>query len=236
MDKIVTLMRRTTAKMVSAVIVAAALSFSAIPATSAQTQSSLGHQLSLYLGDGLCLPSVSAGIESFGNGIGTIIAAPIVAVIGGDADDISVPSIGVKSKGLYGAGYRFYLKNNRVGFGLDFAAAGVEKSTKSGDQGSDGTPNVTISTANVFYLSAGTTCYYKKSGWFRLYGGLDLGMVWQSSGAALSEVITIYDKNYGFVTNLTPIAIQLGGDRFAGFAEFNLGYKGWATVGLKINM
>lgn len=230
-------------------VVAVLLSFIVAPSASAQTaydvagQQSAGessyfpyrNQLSISYSDGYALPIGCVMAEALANGIAVAIAAPFIAMFGGELDDIDISPKDFKTYGIADIGYRYVLPRDRFSVGFNVSYSLLQRKWDEKTDNGDGTETVALykTDGHLLFVTTGATCYYKRRGWCKLYGALDLGIIYSPK---LNEVLPIYDHKIGFAVNVTPIGVQMGSDRVAGFIEMNWGYKGFASAGIRISM
>lgn len=193
------------------------------------------NQLSLSYGDGYAYPFECLVLEAVGTAIGTALAAPFIIMFGGKPEDIDINVGDLRTHGIVSFGYRHFLPKDRFALGFDVSYSKVQRSFENSSTAEDGTvvKERTVTNSDLFYVSFGATCYYKRSGWCKLYGSADIGIV---ASPALHDAMSIYQRNFGFAYDLTPIGIQMGNDTVSGFAALSVGYKGFLSVGVRVSL
>ena len=211
------------------------------------------NQISVSYGDGQCLPIGCYVGEAFGTAIGSIIAAPLIAMFGGNPSD-AIKLRDFNSYGILDIGYRYVLPKDRfaVGANLSYSlmtrtpqkkndsasgGSGTDGSSASTGTADDGSKTTSLSdrktTHHLLFVTTGATCYYKRSGWCKLYGALDLGVVYSYN---LAELSPVFKNQCGFVLNVVPIGVQMGNDRASGFCDLSFGYKGFVNLGVRFSL
>lgn len=118
----------------------------------------------------------------------------------------------MSTMGSFSAGYRRLTNNSRWALGVDVSYTAVREKFTSGVK------------LDFSFMSVVPTAefYYLKSGLCRLYGTAGVG-------AMISN-----EKSVGLAFQVSPIALRVGRDKFAGFVELGAGYKGIANVGFEV--
>jgi len=115
--------------------------------------------------------------------------------------------------------------------------SGTDGSSASTGTADDGSKTTSLSdrktTHHLLFVTTGATCYYKRSGWCKLYGALDLGVVYSYN---LAELSPVFKNQCGFVLNVVPIGVQMGNDRVSGFCDLSFGYKGFVNLGVRFSL
>lgn len=122
-----------------------------------------------------------------------------------------------RSTGLYNLSYRYLApKKNRWAFGVNFSYVHVF------DKNS-GNASTSEYKFDCFYLTFSVLAYYKKTGSTRLYAAGDIGLIMINGFPWIAD-------------NFTPIGVEFGNGRVAGFAELNLGFKAFINLGVRVGL
>ncbi len=116
--------------------------------------------------------------------------------------------------GTFTLSYNRVINNERWAFGLDLGYSSMQATYKDGK-----TDNVSL-----FNVAPTATCYYKKSGIFRLYGSASVGAMFDNSS----------DISPSFTFHFSPIGMRIGNNAIAGFLDLGYGFKGIINVGLQV--
>jgi len=175
---------------------------------SGQAQTSLKNELQLSYG----LVSVPFMIEQTGNVLFTIFTLGLY-----DRPD-KISSTGVINFGYY------YALSNRVSIGTDY---GWEKLTL---EWTDNQPEENESfTVNVNSIMGGLKYRYLIRPDYGLYGKVNLGVNMHSRSKE-----TQYDLQFSNLAyQISPIGVYFG-DKFQGFCELGLGYRGLLNFGINL--
>lgn len=178
-----------------------------------------GHQLRLYVSDGLPLRTT----DFIGMGLTDITP-------GTERNNI-------ESWGIIGIGYRCSFYHFRLG--IDCATARITSDVRDVEQ------HTTVMKEKVqHYLVLPTAEWiYYKFGNIELYGSGSSGIdVSRQTYKGLTPQGKLWSENLPdkssvkFAYQINPIAIRLGRKRIVGYAEMGLGYKGFITLGLSITL
>ena len=140
-----------------------------------------------------------------------------------------------QSTGVFGLGYRYAL-NKRFKLGLDLGFAKVtSKVTSSPDK----TPSIKEKELNFLVLPTAEFVYLRRN-LFQLYGsasaGVDFTRHYETGlterGKDLAQKKSKFETDFAYQVN--PIGLRVGNNRFGGFVEAGLGYKGFVTAGISL--
>ncbi|MDR1810145.1 MAG: porin family protein [Prevotella sp.] len=123
---------------------------------------------------------------------------------------------------VYHLGYK-YLLNERFSGGATLAF-GQEKANAKGRTGSAYDIEGELKRYNVT-LAAEADYKYIRNGKLSFYALAGFGCSWLHQRYSCSELSVQTDNNLSFDFQLTPIGVKFG-DKFGGFGELGLGYKG----------
>ena len=140
-----------------------------------------------------------------------------------------------QSTGVFGLGYRYTL-TKRFKLGMDL---GIAKVTSKVTSSPDKTPSVKEKELNLLVLPSAEFVYLRRN-LFQLYGSVSAGVDFTrhyetgltERGKELAQEKSKFETSFAYQVN--PIGLRVGNNRFGGFVEAGLGYKGFVTAGLSL--
>lgn len=168
------------------------------------------HSLSVQVADGLVPDSFAAIVVT----MGYAFAAPLIAVAGGDTNDITLDLGGLMP--FVSAAYDYHFPGTRWNVGGEL---GYWHCSLTSDE-----------SKQHFHFNTATATgkfFYKPEGCCKLYGGANLGVGTIFNGEEISPIP---------IVQLTPIGMRLGNEAVAFTAELGAGYKGFLQIGLNVGL